>query len=173
MVAVRDADVAARSIGLNPVSVKATAFMLSAVLAGIAGGIFASLLAFVAPDSFPFSQSILFLLHGRRRRLGARPGDGYDHRGTARAVVESAVYRLLFFGLLLLVALARARSVLGTVARLFRRVDPRTGCGGLRSRGLPGAMVLALRWSFLATSESPSAASSGTMSALCRGQRSQ
>ena len=61
MVAVRDAEIAARSIGLNPVSVKAAAFMLSAFLAGIAGGIFASLLAFVAPDSFPFSQSILFL----------------------------------------------------------------------------------------------------------------
>ena len=61
MVAVRDAEPAARSIGLNPVIVKTAAFALSAVFTGLAGGIFAPLLMFVAPDSFPFSQSILFL----------------------------------------------------------------------------------------------------------------
>jgi len=130
MVAVRDADVAARSIGLNPVSVKATAFMLSAVLAGIAGGIFASLLAFVAPDSFPFSQSILFLFACMVGGAGWVLGPAM---GAAITVVlpellsSLAEYRLLFFGLLLLVVLWLApEGVLGTVARLFRRVDPRT-----------------------------------------------
>ena len=62
MVAVRDFEIAARSIGLNPVIIKTAAFGLSAVFAGVAGGIFAPLMMFVAPDSFPFSQSILFLL---------------------------------------------------------------------------------------------------------------
>ena len=37
-------------------------FAISAVFAGLAGAIFAPLMLFVAPDSFPFSQSILFLL---------------------------------------------------------------------------------------------------------------
>ena len=40
----------------------ADAFALSAAFTGVAGGLFAALFAFVAPDSFPFSQSILFLL---------------------------------------------------------------------------------------------------------------
>ena len=62
MVAVRDCEIAARAIGFRPVVVKTIAFALSAALTGVAGGLFAALFAFVAPDSFPFSQSILFLL---------------------------------------------------------------------------------------------------------------
>jgi branched-chain amino acid transport system ATP-binding protein len=130
MVAVRDAEVAARSVGLNPVSVKAAAFMLSAVFAGIAGGIFASLLAFVAPDSFPFSQSILFLLACVVGGAGWVLGPAV---GAAVTVVlpellsNLAEYRLLFFGVLLLVVLWLApEGILGTLARLFRRIDPRT-----------------------------------------------
>jgi branched-chain amino acid transport system ATP-binding protein len=129
MVAVRDAEIAARSIGLNPVSVKAAAFMLSAFLAGIAGGIFASLLAFVAPDSFPFSQSILFLFACVVGGAGWVLGPAV---GAAITVVlpellsNLAEYRLLFFGLLLLAVLWLApEGILGTIARLFRRVDPR------------------------------------------------
>jgi ABC-type branched-subunit amino acid transport system ATPase component/ABC-type branched-subunit amino acid transport system permease subunit len=129
MVAVRDAEIAARSIGLNPVSVKAAAFMLSAVLAGIAGGIFASLLAFVAPDSFPFSQSILFLFACVVGGAGWVLGPAV---GAAITVVlpellsNLAEYRLLFFGALLLVVLWLApEGILGTIARLFRRLDPR------------------------------------------------
>jgi ABC-type branched-subunit amino acid transport system ATPase component len=127
---VRDAEVAARSIGLNPVSVKAAAFMLSAMSAGIAGGIFASLLAFVAPDSFPFSQSILFLLACVVGGAGWVLGPAV---GAAVTVVlpellsNLAEYRLLFFGVLLLVVLWLApEGILGTAARLFRRTDPRT-----------------------------------------------
>jgi branched-chain amino acid transport system ATP-binding protein len=129
MVAVRDAETAARSIGLNPVSVKAAAFMLSAMFAGFAGGIFASLLAFVAPDSFPFSQSILFLLACVVGGAGWVLGPAV---GAAVTVVlpellsNLAEYRLLFFGILLLVVLWLApEGILGTIARLFRRIDPR------------------------------------------------
>jgi branched-chain amino acid transport system ATP-binding protein len=129
MVAVRDSEIAARSIGLNPVSVKAAAFMLSAVFAGIAGGIFASLLAFVAPDSFPFSQSILFLLACIVGGAGWVLGPAV---GAAVTVVlpellsNLAEYRLLFFGVLLLIVLWLAPAgILGTIARLFRRMDPR------------------------------------------------
>jgi branched-chain amino acid transport system ATP-binding protein len=134
MVAVRDAEIAARSIGLNPVSVKAAAFMLSAVFAGIAGGIFASLLAFVAPDSFPFSQSILFLfacvVGGAGWVLG--PAVGAAITVVLPELLSSlAEYRLLFFGVLLLVVLWLApEGVLGTLARLFRRLDPRVAEAG-------------------------------------------
>ncbi|MEA2940272.1 MAG: branched-chain amino acid transport system ATP-binding protein livF [Bradyrhizobium sp.] len=130
MVAVRDAETAARAIGLNPVGVKAAAFMLSAMFAGFAGGIFASLLAFVAPDSFPFSQSILFLLAcvvgGAGWVLG--PAVGAAVTVVLPELLSSlAEYRLLFFGILLLVVLWLApEGILGTLARLFRRIDPRT-----------------------------------------------
>jgi len=130
MVAVRDAEIAARSIGLNPVSVKAAAFMISAGLTGIAGGVFASLLAFVAPDSFPFSQSILFLFScvvgGAGWVLGPVVG-AVITVVLPEALSSLAEYRLLFFGALLLVVLWLApQGVLGSTARMFRRIDPRS-----------------------------------------------
>src|SRR4051812_39999222 len=130
MVAVRDAEIAARSIGLNPVGIKAAAFMLSAAFAGIAGGIFGSLLAFVAPDSFPFSQSILFLLACIVGGAGWVLGPAVGALVTVvlpELLSHLAEYRLLFFGILLLVVLWLApEGILGTLARLFRRIDPRT-----------------------------------------------
>ena len=121
MVAVRDSEIAARSIGLNPVIMKTSAFALSAVFTGLAGAIFAPLMMFVAPDSFPFSQidPVSARRHRRRRRLGVRAGGRRRHHrdlpGTAVALAE---YRLLFFGALLLVVLWLApEGVIGTLAR--------------------------------------------------------
>src|SRR5512146_2016802 len=62
MRATRDAEAASQSIGLDLVMIRTVAFVLSAFLAGIAGGIFAALSNFVSPESFPFFQSITFLL---------------------------------------------------------------------------------------------------------------
>jgi ABC-type branched-subunit amino acid transport system permease subunit len=62
MVAVRDSETAAQSIGLKSRHDQDGRFAISALFAGLAGAIFAPLMMFVAPDSFPFSQSILFLL---------------------------------------------------------------------------------------------------------------
>jgi branched-chain amino acid transport system ATP-binding protein len=128
MVAVRDAEPAARSIGLNPVIVKTAAFSLSAVFTGLAGGIFAPLLMFVAPDSFPFSQSILFLF------AVIVGGAGWTFGPVVGALVSVvlpellsslAEYRLLFFGASLLVILWVAPTgVLGLLARLWRRAEP-------------------------------------------------
>ena len=128
MVAVRDSETAARSIGLNPVSIKTAAFAISAVFAGLAGVIFAPLMMFVAPDSFPFSQSILFLL------AVIVGGAGWVLGPVVGAIVtvmlpellsHLAEYRLLFVGALLLVVLWIApEGVIGTLARFLRRIDP-------------------------------------------------
>jgi len=125
MVAVRDSEIAARSIGLNPVIIKTAAFGLSAVFAGVAGGIFAPLMMFVAPDSFPFSQSILFLLAVIVGGAGWVLGPVF---GAAVSVVLPemlaglAEYRLLFFGGLLIVVLWLApEGIIGSAARLWRR----------------------------------------------------
>jgi branched-chain amino acid transport system ATP-binding protein len=134
MVAVRDAEAAARSIGLNPVIVKTAAFALSALFTGLAGGIFAPLLMFVAPDSFPFSQSILFLF------AVVVGGAGWTLGPVVGALISVvlpellsflAEYRLLFFGAALLVILWVAPAgVLGTLTSLLRRRDqPSTAAG--------------------------------------------
>jgi ABC-type branched-subunit amino acid transport system ATPase component/ABC-type branched-subunit amino acid transport system permease subunit len=123
MLAVRDSETAARSIGLNPVTVKTAAFTLSAVFTGLAGGLFAPLLMFVAPDSFPFSQSILFLLAvivgGTGWVLG--PAVGAIISVVAPEMLAGlAEYRLLFFGVLLLIVLWVAPTgVMGMLARVL------------------------------------------------------
>ncbi|MBX9589206.1 MAG: ATP-binding cassette domain-containing protein [Hyphomonadaceae bacterium] len=134
MVAVRDSEVAARAIGFRPVIVKTIAFALSAVLTAVAGGLFAALFAFVAPDSFPFSQSILFLL------AVVVGGAGWTLAPVVGAAVivvlpelisHLAEYRLLVFGVLLLVVLWLApEGVIGSLARRLRRIDTATADAG-------------------------------------------
>lgn len=142
MIAVRDSETAARSLGLNPITIKTAAFAISAVFAGLAGAIFAPLMMFVAPDSFPFSQSILFLL------AVIVGGAGWIFGPVVGAAVTVmlpeflsglAEYRLLFVGALLLVVLWIApEGVIGTVARTLRRIDPR----GAEGRGFDLAAFL-------------------------------
>src|SRR5258706_15340527 len=101
------------------------AFVVSALAAGVAGGIFSSMTNFISTESFPFFQSILFLLvvmiGGADRVLGPLIG--------ALIVVLLpellswlAQYRLLFIGLLLLVVLRLAPDgVVGLAGRFLER----------------------------------------------------
>ncbi len=127
MRAIRDSEVAGQSIGLDPVLIRTVAFVLSAVLAGLAGAVFASMSSFISPESFPFFQSILFLLvvmiGGADKVLGPVLG--------AVVVVLLpeilsflAGYRLLFVGALLLLVLRLAPDgIVGLLSRLFARAD--------------------------------------------------
>jgi len=137
MRAVRDSEIASQSSGLNPLVIKTVSFVLSAMLTGIAGALFASLNSFISPGSFPFFQSILFIfavvIGGSGTLFGPVVG--------AAIVVflpemlsGLAEYRLLMFGGLLLgVLLLAPRGVVGTIARLVSREDPRTAKASGRS----------------------------------------
>ena len=125
MRAVKDSEVAAASIGLNPVTVKTAAFAVSAACAGVAGGLFATLSGFVTPSTFAFSQSILFVLVVIIGGAGTVTG---PLAGAAVVVLLPellaglAEYRLLFFGALLLVVLWIApEGVVGEAARWLGR----------------------------------------------------
>ncbi len=59
MIAVRDGEVAAESLGVNLLGAKSIAFGLSAACAGIAGGLQVMMLGFVSPESFDLSQMVL------------------------------------------------------------------------------------------------------------------
>jgi len=150
MRAVRDAEVAAESIGLAPVRIKTAAFALSALCAGIAGGLFAALSGFVTPSTFAFSQSILFVL------VVMIGGAGYVAGPLVGAAVvvllpeflaALAEYRLLFFGALLLVVLWLApEGVVGTVLRLFsRRRAPRAATAAAAPIAPKAKAALAVR----------------------------
>ena len=60
-VALRDADIAAETMGVNLMYYKTLAFAVSAFYTGIAGGLYAFVLRFIEPELFGLFMSILFL----------------------------------------------------------------------------------------------------------------
>ena len=56
---IRDDEVAARSIGVEPSGTKALAFAVGGFVAGLAGGLLAHQYTFIAPDVFTFQVSLL------------------------------------------------------------------------------------------------------------------
>ncbi len=125
MRAVKDSEVAAESVGLNPVAIKALAFALSAACAGLAGALFAPLSGFVTPSTFAFLQSILFVLVvivGGAGTLGGPLVGAAIVVLLPEALAGLAEYRLLFFGALMLVVLWLApEGIVGQVQKWMRR----------------------------------------------------
>jgi len=60
-VAIRDNDLAAEVMGVNPFRYKLLAFFIGCFFAGIAGALFASWTGFISSESFPFHNSILYV----------------------------------------------------------------------------------------------------------------
>ncbi len=129
MRAVRDSEIAAEAIGLNPLTVKTMAFVVSAAFAGLAGGLYAPLSDFVTPSSFGFIQSILFVL------VVMIGGAGTLFGPLVGALVVGVLpellarfedMRLLIFGVLLLLVLWSApNGVAGLLARIVELVSRR------------------------------------------------
>ena len=59
--ALREDEIACRSLGLSPTRIKLTAFTISAAFAGFAGTLFAARQGFVSPESFTFAESAFVL----------------------------------------------------------------------------------------------------------------
>lgn len=60
-VAIRDADIAAETMGVNLVIYKTLSFAVSAFYTGIGGGLYAFVLRFIEPEIFTLMMSIMFL----------------------------------------------------------------------------------------------------------------
>jgi len=73
-IAVNDDEVAASSMGINPVRYKVTAFVIGAFFAGVAGGLYAHHKQFLSPTGFDFLKSIdivvMVILGGMGRTVG-------------------------------------------------------------------------------------------------------
>jgi branched-chain amino acid transport system ATP-binding protein len=133
MQATASAPAAARSIGIGPLPVRTVAFVLAAAMAGLAGGLQAALTGFIAPSSFPFSLSILFLLvvvvGGAGSTLGPLIGSAIVVL-LPEALSALAEYRLLVFGAGLLIVLWLAPG--GIAGALARLVTQRQGASGAK-----------------------------------------
>jgi branched-chain amino acid transport system permease protein len=99
--ALREDEIACRSLGLNPTTVKLSAFAVGAMFAGLAGAFFAARQGFVSPASFTFMESAIILAIVVLGGMGSQTGLVF-----AAAVLvllpeifrDFAELRLLFFG---------------------------------------------------------------------------
>ncbi len=73
-IAVHDDEIAASSMGLNPVRYKVTAFVIGAFFAGIAGGLYSHHKTSITPQAFDFMKSfevvVMVILGGMGRTAG-------------------------------------------------------------------------------------------------------
>ncbi|HEV2954777.1 MAG TPA: branched-chain amino acid ABC transporter ATP-binding protein/permease [Xanthobacteraceae bacterium] len=128
MRAVRASELASQCLGLNPIAVRIVAFALSALAAGLAGGLFAPLAGFVSPSGFTFSQSILYLLAvivgGAGTTLGPLVGAALVVL-LPQLLAGLAEYQVLFFGAVLLLVLWLApEGIVGEIRRRFVAAGP-------------------------------------------------
>lgn len=61
-ISIREDEIAAASIGVNPLKAKLSAFVIGAFFGGLAGGVYASYFYFIKPDLFGFLKSIDILV---------------------------------------------------------------------------------------------------------------
>ncbi len=99
--ALREDEIACRALGLNPTTIKLSAFGLGAMFAGFAGAFFATRQGFINPTSFTFMESAIILaivvLGGMGSQLGVAVA------ATILVLLpeltrEFSQFRLLFFG---------------------------------------------------------------------------
>ncbi len=99
--ALREDEIACRSLGINPVNTKLSAFALGAMFGGFAGSFFASRSGFVSPESFTFIESAIILAIVVLGGMGSQIGVVL----AAAAIIllpevlrEFSEYRVLVFG---------------------------------------------------------------------------
>ena len=102
--ALREDEIACRSLGINPTAIKLNAFTIGATFAGFAGCFFAARQGFISPESFTFIESAIILaivvLGGMGSQLGV----------ILAAIIMTILpelarefneYRMLLFGLMM------------------------------------------------------------------------
>jgi branched-chain amino acid transport system permease protein len=138
MLAVRDSELAASSVGIDIVRTKVVAFLLAGVYAGIGGWLYAYVVGFVSPPTFDLFPSVYFLVAVILGGAGTIVGPWL---GAAYIVLIPQVFSLLgvpnlfpFVGgvILVIVALALPNGLVGGVrdlAGLLRRRTEHEGKG--------------------------------------------
>ncbi len=117
MLAVREDEIAAESVGVNITWYKIQAFAIGSFCAGVGGALFAHTTTFIQPTDFGFMKSIEFLNMVVLGGLGSIPGTiiGSVVLTTAPEFLRfMANYRMLVYGLLLIIMMIfRPHGLLG------------------------------------------------------------
>ena len=102
--ALREDEIACRSLGLNPTRIKLSAFTLGATFAGFGGAFFAARQGMVNPESFTFIESALILAIVVLGGMGSQIGvilAAVLLTVLPELAREFAEYRMLMFGLVM------------------------------------------------------------------------
>ncbi len=122
--AVREDEVAARSMGIDTTRMKLLAFAMGATFGGVSGGLFASIQGFVSPESFVLVESVMVLsmvvLGGMGNIWGVILGalllafvpevlrftvEPVQQRLFGRTLIDPEVIRMLLFGFALVLVM--------------------------------------------------------------------
>jgi len=129
--AMREDEIACRSLGINTTITKLTAFATGALFGGLAGSFFATRQGFISPESFTFIESAIILaivvLGGMGSQLGVAIAaivmvGGFEalrHTGGLQEVFgegfDPALYRMLLFGIAMVAIMVwRPRGIIGS-----------------------------------------------------------
>jgi branched-chain amino acid transport system permease protein len=116
--ALREDEIACRSLGINLRNTKLTAFAIGAMFGGFAGCFFATRQAFISPDSFTFIESATVLaivvLGGAGSQLGVALA-AVVMIGIPAVLQDLQIYRMLIFGIALVtIMVLRPRGFIST-----------------------------------------------------------
>jgi branched-chain amino acid transport system permease protein len=129
--ALREDEIACRSLGINTTNTKLTAFAMGAMFAGFAGSFFAARQGFISPESFTFLESATILsivvLGGMGSQIGVAVAAVVMIGGTEimreldflkyifGADFDPTQYRMLLFGFaMVLIMIWKPRGLVGT-----------------------------------------------------------
>lgn len=116
--ALREDEIACRSLGLNTTTIKLTAFATGAMFAGFAGSFFATRQGFISPESFTFIESALILAIVVLGGMGSQIGvviASIAMIGGFEIFREAEQFRMLIFGLSMVVIMVwRPRGLIST-----------------------------------------------------------
>ena len=119
-IAVNDDEVAASSMGINPVRYKVTAFVTGAFFAGIAGGLYAHHKQFLSPTGFDFLKSIdivvMVILGGMGRTAGVIIA-AVILTVLPEVLRQFADYRMIIYSLLIIALMMARPQGLFTLSR--------------------------------------------------------
>ncbi len=130
--ALREDEIACRSIGMNPRNTKLTAFSIGAMFGGIGGSFFATRQGFISPESFTFIESAIILAIVVLGGMGSQIGVVFAAIlliGLPEFFRELQQYRMLAFGAAMVTIMVwRPRGLLAhrePTIRLYPRGSPK------------------------------------------------
>lgn len=106
MMTIREDEIAAQAIGIRPMKYKLLAFVISAMIAGLAGSFYASYITYISPNTFVFNDSVTMLAMMVLGGIGSIPGSviGAVLLTILPEVLRSlSDYRMIIYGLAMVI----------------------------------------------------------------------